>query len=171
MRDLIRLLSFPATIVAGWIFAKYVPRAARLVGFALPAVAMLHFLVVAAASFGHVAPWNTIHRWGAHGFVILLWLGVPFAIGMAVEAAGRRGIMATAGLILLLLMSLAVAFSASITGYLGPSTQPDLSPEGHRRFAVLHGIALPLLLFGLLLGWLWHLRPTLSKPSRSGKIE
>jgi hypothetical protein len=147
------LLLLPALLVAGWQIARRCDIGSH-VQRTLAAVALSWmFVVMLAGLMRDTREWILeLHRWGAHGFLILIYLATPLAIG---ARFGQRA--GSAGFVILLLSLLLVSFLASITGYLNPTPEElaanAVHAETHNRFVVLHMIVLPLVT--LVLTGLW----------------
>ena len=160
MVEAVRLLLFPAIVVAAWLLSRRHSELARKSARLIPG--LLALILAFMAVTGWVRSQDAVamvHRWVGHAFLIAAWLSVPFAIGVLLQQQlSRRPVFAIAvSLELLLLLGLVVA--ASITGYLGPSHQDEFSDERHNRFVVLHLCLLPGAGFLLLATWFWTFRP------------
>jgi hypothetical protein len=126
--------------------------------------------ILLVSGLGNLAgPLGQVHRWTAHGLVILLWLCLPFAIVVLLVQKLRQLPFASIGQALALLFCLPVSLVTAFTGYLGPFQNPDLDEATRNRFNVLHMVVLPSILAALFVSWFFIFRPrrkTVSSPSR-----
>lgn len=180
MNEVLRLLSFPAVALIGWLVSCRNSELARKSGRALPVVLVGIFLGVAISGWMARGPAvSSVHKWTGHGLVIAVWLFVPFSAGVALQRhIPPRPRIAITQLIVVLLLLGAVLLSA-FTGYLAPSDTEDVARETRHRFIVLHLFALPSLIAILLCIWHWLPGPrahyaaeqTLDRSGRFGRNE
>lgn len=98
--------------------------------------------------------------------LMAFWLASPSVIGMVwAKNFSERWPAAVAKTALMLVLCGAILL-ATFTGYLRPSpAEPGFGAEESRnRFLILHMIALPVAIAGLLGGWLWLLRNPVQPP-------
>lgn len=162
--DILRWLLLPAIIVAAWAVSKAHPERVRIVARGLPVVvAALLVLLAISGLVRHGGVLAEIHRWMAHVFFIVWWLGVPFGIGILLQQDFGKHPVAAIVQAIALLMGLAIVLVASMTGYLGPANLPPVDPavgeETYNRFLVLHLVVLPGLCAALTVQWWWYFRP------------
>jgi hypothetical protein len=162
----------PLLIIAGYVAARLRPDGARRAGraaFVLSA-ALLASIVICGIwrpSPGVVA----YHRWAAHGLVILNWMVVFPAIGIAAYLGFKQRPWCTTGQIIGLVALLGFTLLSAITGYQGPTYQEFragnfVDDEMQNRFIVLHCVALPITVTLLSIGCFWSFR--LAKPKAEG---
>ena len=157
VNESVRFLLFPLIAVVGWFLSRRNDEFARRVVRVLSVIVALLFVIIVASGWLRPQPAAfSAHKWASHGFVITMWLFVPFSLGAALQMnLRRRPGVATAQIIVLLLL-LAVGLLASFTGYLAPSGVEDIPEETKNRFVVLHLFAAPSLIAILLVAW-WFL--------------
>jgi len=160
MNEILRLLSFPITVVIAWLVSRRHPEVARRVARCLSIFAAMIFLVIVASGWMRSeAVTSSVHKWSGHALVIAIWLSVPFSAGVVLQRKLRlRPAIAIAQIVVLLLL-LGLVLLASMTGYLAPSQIEDIEQETKNRFNVLHLFALPFLIATLLCAWCWLFRP------------
>ena len=163
MSDTLRWLLLPVIIGLGWVASRTHEARARKAArcLALIAGALLVLLGISGLLRGG-GLLADIHRWTGHAVVIVLWLGVPFAIGVTLQQDLTRRPVAAVVQVLALLLGLAIALAASMTGYLGPTNSAPVDPaidqETYNRFRVLHFVVLPGLCAALMVQWWWYFR-------------
>ena len=164
--DVLRFLLLPAILVAAWLISSHYPerarQAARLLGFILA----IGLIAMAATGYERLENPDSTHRWFGHGSLIVAWLAAPFAIGVILQRRIRlRPILAILQSFMIL-AAVGLNLEGGFTGYLGPSTQPNveagnerLAEETINRFYVLHAVVLPCLYFAFLGIWIAIFRP------------
>jgi hypothetical protein len=125
--------------------------------------------IIATGWLPRTAPIVATHRWLPHGLFILDWSAIPLAIGETLARSRMRPI-ATAGRASGLIILLGVVFVASITGYLGPSSQGPSDAMTLRRFQMLHYCVLPALAVALVVWWYYSLAAA-KRPAPSANPE
>ena len=166
MNELVRLLLFPAIVLAAWLISRKRNASARK-SARLMSVFLATILVCIAVTgwFRPVGEAATIHRWAGHALVLAAWLFVPFAVGVALQHHIHQRPIGAIAQVLALLLLLGLTLLASFTGYLGPSHADQLTQETRNRFHVLHLFVLPGLVAVLLAFWFWFFRPHNRKPA------
>lgn len=170
MFNLLRFALLPALLAMGWWASRRHPRIARLGawGTALCFKVCLGILVVTGCFHGQPdMAW--VHRWGAHAMVILAWLTIPLAAGILLAQDLRLRPVAALWWCVVAFLLFAMLVLASLTGYLGPTTQGPLDADTLRRFRTLHFAVLPGVIVGLLIVWMKLARPTSPKTVRTNK--
>src|SRR5262245_54290912 len=138
MAELVRLLLFPALVVVAWLWSRQSPvftrNLARQLSYTLAAI--VAFIVVTGLYHSEKSA-ARIHLWVGHAFTSVVWLFVPFAIGIVFQQAIRPRSVAAIVKCFNLLLFLGITLLAAITGYLGPTHQQDIGEESYNRFVVL----------------------------------
>ena len=154
---LVPFLNFLPLVFLGWAASRAWPQAARMASCSQPLIAgaILGVLIPSGLLPDRVSTVD-VHRWSGHGLLIFQYVSVPFSLGVLIhQKLMQRPVIA--GLqSLMLLLCLAVSFSASFTGYLDvePGPDPVIAKENHNRFVVLHMFLLPMILAATLT--IWH---------------
>lgn len=162
--DIVRWLLIPAIIVAAWAVSKTYPQRMRSTVRCLPIVAStLLALLMISGLLREGGLLAEIHRWTGHVLFVVLWLSVPFGMGVVLQQDLRKRPAAAVAQALVLLLGLAIALAASVTAYLGPGNStpadPTIGEETYNRFLVLHAVVLPGLCAALMVQWWWYFRP------------
>lgn len=171
MSDSIRLVLFPMMIAVGWIASRYERELARQLGQAIALATLAVQATVLGSGIFRSEATPDFHRWSGQGMLILVWVGVPLAIGVVAQRGIRTRPVPTVMQIACLLLLLGFTFSANLTGYLGPSSgamRSEYLEETKNRFVVLHQIFLPTIIVVLLISWWASLRET--SPEALAKI-
>jgi hypothetical protein len=152
-------------IVAAWFISKRHREAAGKIGRLLPVAAGIVLLSSAITGWLRAdGVLTNIHRWTGHALVVIIWLGVPFAIGVLLQQHVRcRSTTAVCQLFAFLVVLGSVSL-AGFTGYLGPSHLDSIGEETRNRFNILHPFFLPGLIFALLFEWWWFFSPEEHNP-------
>ncbi|QDU94538.1 hypothetical protein [Lignipirellula cremea] len=159
--DLLRLLLIPLLLAMGWFLSAGLGAPlSRVVGM-LPVVATSVFLATLISGITRTpSEGSSVHGLCGHLMLIVLWLLVPFSIGVAVQRNifRRPGLAMLQSLVLLALLGLTLL--TTFTGYLWPGLADALQEERRHRWIVLHLFVLPVLLAVLIAAWYWLFLPT-----------
>jgi cytochrome bd-type quinol oxidase subunit 2 len=164
MAETMRWSLIAGLFVAGWLLSKSHREAVRKCARVLPVAAGMILVGLTLTGWLRlVADPFEIHRWAGQALIIVVWLGIPFAVGVLFQRHFRRRPIASICQLLTLLFLFALVFLAALTGYLGPSHANEtgqqirnVSEETRTRFNILHLFVLPGLCFALLIQW-WRL--------------
>jgi hypothetical protein len=153
MGDVVRWVLVPVIVLGGWWLARRRDRLALQATRALPVLLGMLLASIAVSGQLHAgARGADFHKSAAHGFVIAIWLCVPFTAGVTLQCfVPQRPLMAIASFSVLAIV-MGVSLLAAMTGYLGPSSG-ESDTETNRRFIVLHTIVLPVAVGLLLCAW------------------
>jgi quinol-cytochrome oxidoreductase complex cytochrome b subunit len=154
-----RWLLFPALIAIGWASSRRQPSVSRIVARCSALVIGIALgLITISGLLQSIMELAGLHKWSGHGLLILIWLSVPFSIGVLLQQRSMQYPARTIGYSLAMLLALVAAFLGSITGYLGPSGNREIGEKARNRFIVLHCFVLPAVLAALICVWIYALR-------------
>jgi hypothetical protein len=160
----------PLLVFGGYQWAANCPTAARRAAQAAAAISATMLTSVVLSGVWRPSPEVVAyHHWGAHGLIILDWLLVFPAIGIAARLSFPRQPWQGARRILVLALVLGLTFLTALTGYLGPSHDEERLrvEETQNRFAVLHLSTLPSIVVALTFVWFWTFRTPKPTPFES----
>lgn len=158
MDDLLRLLLIPVIIGGAWLlsgrYEEVTRKIAQFFGIGLFVLLSIFFVT------GWLSGGSTIHEWTGHIFVIALWIGVFFSIGVIVRRNRQQPIVII-GQTIALLTLLGIGILESLVGYLvlHPTGSISGSEETVNRFTIWHLYLLPMLIAVLIVMWIWFFRP------------
>lgn len=167
-----RLLLLSLLIVTGWAVSRASLSLARTIARASIIAAVIVLAVLFASGVAYESRASAeIHRWSAHGLVILVWTSVPFCLGALWHQKLARRPIATVFQTVQLLFTMVAALVGSFTGYLGPLRNPDVDAETHNRFTTLHIVALPIVLLANLMIWYVAFREVPAKEAKTSPAD
>lgn len=160
MTDIVRLLLFPAIAVGAWFVSRRHRGLARKSARTLAGLVAMVLLCVAVAGWSLSGEATAVtHRWAGHALLIVVWLSVPFGVGVSLQRNFRQRPIVAIAQSLGFFALLGAVMLASFTGYLGPTRTAYVDGATYNRFKVLHLFVLPGIIAILTLGWCWAFRP------------
>ena len=160
MTELAKLLALPTLVIIGWLASSHNPNAARLAARLLGVIFTVLLLCFGLSGWLHSMDLAfQVHRWGAHAFLILVWLSVPYTIGVVLQQHIRRRPLAASIQCFLTLLFLGLILFATFTGYLAPPLDEPFAEQTYHRFVVLHMVIVPACIAMLLVEWIWFFGP------------
>jgi quinol-cytochrome oxidoreductase complex cytochrome b subunit len=164
--DVLRFLLLPAIVVAAWLISSRYPERARQAARLFGVILAVGFLATTATGLERLTNPDSTHRWFGHGSLIVAWLAAPFAIGVILQRRIRQRPISAIFQTFMILAAVGLNLLGGFTGYLGPSTQPNvetgdtrLVEETINRFYVMHTVVLPCLYFAFVGIWISIFRP------------
>lgn len=146
--------------VGGWLLSRAKPVFARQLSCIQLYAALATILVLLVTGvMRNDGRWGEAHRWTGHSLLIGMWLSGPLIIAGILQREWRQRPLVAIGNAVVWGALILLIFSATVTGYLGPSYQlwddPNVAEQlreaTNNRFRVLHLYILPATIIVLML--------------------